>query len=497
MIQTEITFFEMIQKLFEKEYNLNQANALFNLDFLIHESNVDGIRGPVALQIEYFNLEHTMYSHVLDSIISQRINYVKRELKTKEIIKNAIIVTNLNNDVIEEYTSINVVSKEIAVWGRNEIEALLKKHSDIIIDSPDEIFLDSLNEEISELITHPEKREEQIRYNNNKYIEMLKNSLLYKQLSLFLGAGVSMSANLPAWSKLVQQLYFKALNENGVQMFDIDKQSDAYWKLTSHLGEMNLLIRTRYAKSLIKSNFLATVREHLYKNSKGTSQLLKEIAKLCVSNTKELSGVKSVITYNFDDLLEQHIEISNGEYTSIWKEEQSHVQGCLPIYHVHGFLPQSYTINDSIIFSEDDYHRVYKDMYSWSNLIQLNRLRDSNGLFIGLSLSDPNIRRLLDASRTNSKRNHFIIMRRVYTEGNVRYTSDMSNEVMEIIKPLETDHFLRKQYPQVFLSQETVQEAMLTEELLIEKDLNSLGLNVIWVNDFEEISTCLSNIIIK
>lgn len=96
------------------------------------------------------------------------------------------------------------MSKEIAVWGRNEVEALLKKHSDIIIDSPDEIFVDSLNEEISELIAHPEKREEQIRYNNNKYIEMLKNSLLYKQLSLFLGAGVSMSANLPAWSKLVQ-----------------------------------------------------------------------------------------------------------------------------------------------------------------------------------------------------------------------------------------------------------------------------------------------------
>lgn len=260
---------------------------------------------------------------------------------------------------------------------------------------------------------------------------------------------------------------------------------------------MNLLIPTRYAKSLIKSDFLATVREHLYKNSKGTSQLLKEIANLCVSNTKELSGVKSVITYNFDDLLEQHIEILNGEYTSIWKEEQSHVQGCLPIYHVHGFLPQSYTINDPIIFSEDDYHRIYKDMYSWSNLIQINRLRDSNGLFIGLSLSDPNIRRLLDASRTNSKRNHFIIMRRVYTEGNVRYTSDMSNEVMEIIKPLKTDHVLRKQYPQVFLSQETVQEAMLTEELLIEKDLNSLGLNVIWVNDFEEISTCLSNIIVN
>ncbi|SEB14145.1 hypothetical protein [Bacillus nitratireducens] len=150
-----------------------------------------------------------------------------------------------------------------------------------------------------------------------------------------------MSANLPAWSKLVQQLYFKALNENGVQMFDIDKQSDAYWKLTSHLGEMNLLIRTRYAKSLIKSDFLANVREHLYKNSKGSSQLLKEIANLCVPNTKELSGVKSVITYNFDDLLEKHIEILKGEYTSIWKEGQSQGQGCLPIYHVHGFLPQS------------------------------------------------------------------------------------------------------------------------------------------------------------
>ncbi|WP_179953517.1 hypothetical protein [Bacillus sp. SH8-8] len=47
-------------------------------------------------------------------------------------------------------------------------------------------------------------------------------------------------------------------------------------------------------------------------------------------------------------------------------------------------------------------------------------------------------------------------MKRLYTERNIRYTSGMSNEVMEIIKPLETNHVLRKQYPQVFLSQETV-----------------------------------------
>ena len=71
----------------------------------------------------------------------------------------------------------------------------------------------------------------------------------------------------------------------------------------------------------------------------------------------------------------------------------------MPIYHVHGFLPKSGEVDDAIlVFSEQSYHSQFIDPYSWSNIIQLTTYLSNICLFIGLSLSDPNLRRLLDIS---------------------------------------------------------------------------------------------------
>ncbi len=64
------------------------------------------------------------------------------------------------------------------------------------------------------------------------------------------------------------------------------------------------------------------------------------------------------------------------------------------------------------MFSEDSYHSQFIEPFSWSNLIQLNKLNQNTCLLIGLSLTDPNLRRLLDvSSRKNSEKkiNHYII----------------------------------------------------------------------------------------
>lgn len=50
-----------------------------------------------------------------------------------------------------------------------------------------------------------------------------------------------------------------------------------------------------------------------------------------------------------------------------------------------------------IIFTEEQYNTIASDPYSWPNIIQLREMSSSVGLMVGLSLSDRNIRRLLDA----------------------------------------------------------------------------------------------------
>ena len=42
-----------------------------------------------------------------------------------------------------------------------------------------------------------------------------------------------------------------------------------------------------------------------------------------------------------------------------------------------------------VVFSEDAYHSQFMEPFSWSNLIQLNKLGQSTCLFVGLSLTDP------------------------------------------------------------------------------------------------------------
>jgi SIR2-like domain len=54
----------------------------------------------------------------------------------------------------------------------------------------------------------------------------------------------------------------------------------------------------------------------------------------------------------------------------------------------------------------------YANPYSWANLVQMSLLLSQSCLFVGVSLTDPNIRRLLDACvALPIAHKHYAIMR--------------------------------------------------------------------------------------
>jgi hypothetical protein len=157
-------------------------------------------------------------------------------------------------------------------------------------------------------------------------------------------------------------------------------------------------------------DFIESVRSTLYKAGATQSNLLTEIAK--VTNLCEgKKGVKGIITYNYDSLLEEALRTIGRTYDRRDRRDKGSNRG-VPLRHVHGFLERSANPDEWIILSEKQYHDEYSNPYAWSNVVQLNAFRETTCLFVGLSMTDPNLRRLLEDSRKTVTPQHYVFLRR-------------------------------------------------------------------------------------
>lgn len=304
-------------------------------------------------------------------------------------------------------------------------------------------------------------REQQAKTRENKIIELAK-ALHDGRLTLVSGSGVTVDAGVPSWNDLLLQLLGTMITRMSTDHALPMSGADAN-KFHSRYSPSSLVVGT-YLKINLGNDFLRELRDALYCSNPKSSDLLNAIVDLSRPQ-RDGKPLDSIITFNFDALLEENLEKQNIAHRAIYGEGVRNSPNELPVYHVHGFLPRKGPIpeNMEVVFSEDAYHNQFIDPFSWSNLIQLNKLGQNTCLFIGLSLTDPNLRRLLDvAIRKNPEKtlNHFII----------------------------------KKTPSNTKSEATMDKLAL---LLEEQDANELGLNVIWVDEFEEIPKLLNSIALE
>ena len=235
-------------------------------------------------------------------------------------------------------------------------------------------------------------------------IDDAKFSFRENKCSLFLGAGVSMSAGGPSWETLL----FKAIKKNHKTITKRD-----FKKIFASCGQ-SPIVMGRYvapdSRSLdMLSNYL---KQHvLYKDVDiNHSELIKSICE-CVETEK----VESIITYNYDDLVETALEQRGRKRAISIFEKSRNTKDEIPVYHVHGLIPQFKSdIASTPVLSEKDYHDIYRKSYHWSNIEQLHALDRNTCFFIGLSMTDPNLRRLLDFSHTDSDNeiHHYAFLKR-------------------------------------------------------------------------------------
>lgn len=408
---------------------------------------------------------------------------IKTELKGADILI-AIITENFVNSawtqaelssVIFSTSSIRVLP---IVIGDVFLPDFLKETAFIKVNDPEEIteavlkVISQISDDKESCIPFQKRDTEPSRKKElEEKIGLLKEALIDNQLTLVCGAGISRDSSIPDWNELLVNI----LNEVFFnEKLDIPESKIRAEDLISLMPQSNLILG-KYLRLVLKNDFEKVVQKHLYSyynqdrdfestmmvqgheiiNYALETNMMKAIVELARPKRRG-KRLESIITFNFDDLIECALSKHNIEYCSIWKEGQIYGIDALPIFHVHGFLPNQREIDSpNLVFSEEAYHSQFIDPYSWSNLIQLNTFSANICLFVGLSLSDPNLRRLLDISwRRNQRCKHYIIMRK----------GPKKNRTDEIAT------------------------------MLFEQDANSLGLNVIWCSDFSEIPSILSSI---
>lgn len=307
-------------------------------------------------------------------------------------------------------------------------------------------------------------------------LEKLREEFAKGNLSLFCGAGISISAGIPGWSVLLKHL-ISQLFSRGHEKVAIDTRSSIA-EVYQRYFNLPPVVIAQYLKNGLGKDFKETVRGALYAGSPVSSPLIDVVCELCRPQ-RERKSLNSIVTFNFDDLVEENLAKNRIRYKSIYREGQRSVPSELPLYHVHGFLPREGAIDErqELVFSSDAYHTQFIDPFSWSNLTQLNHLNQNTCLFVGLSMTDPNLRRLLDVSMRKDPEktlNHFVFKKRYDVEDCAAAIASSG------IRTRAEEHALR---------------LVETAEILEEKDANALGLNLIWVNEFCEIPVILHSLV--
>ena len=326
-----------------------------------------------------------------------------------------------------------------------------------------------------------EKAKKDWKEERDEIIRKAQKMVALENSALFLGAGVSMSAKMPSWKDLLKGLMgeVKLLKEPTLEAFK---------ELSSHVleecGDSNLIMG-RYLQKAIslydsKVLFSELIQKYLY-NDKNTSPLLMNLARIV-----QKKKVNEIITYNFDDLLEQNLAKinlrDNLDYTAISKDAEIRGHNTLPIYHVHGIIPKEGPV-DTVVFSEEEYHKRYSTAYHWSNVEQLHALTRMHCFFVGLSMIDPNLRRLLDAAKDMNKSNginHYAFLQRKNLENYC---------IPDVNKACKYVHVSGS-----LIDKAKQKEIYDLNYAVIDSMFKDLGVNVIWYEDHNDLPELVAKV---
>ena len=244
--------------------------------------------------------------------------------------------------------------------------------------------------------------------NESINLQLLLDSIQKKPLVLFVGAGIN-CPRVPTWNQMLDGILHKVLS----MKFSIDNLNAGQLSalLKWHANALTVYEKASLVKIISGKQYHYFLKDILYKNA-GVSpgETFVQAAALCRSGR-----VQAVVSYNYDDYLIREVAgfrqtfLGGSVFPSPYAARPAPgaagplAAGTgLPFYFVHGYIPgnanSTYLEKTDIVLSADEYFNIMLDPYSWQTTSQVHFLRNSTCLFIGTSLSDWNMLRLIQTA---------------------------------------------------------------------------------------------------
>lgn len=244
---------------------------------------------------------------------------------------------------------------------------------------------------------------------NKRNIEEAITALKSTPCTFFMGSGISVDAGAPTWNELLRLILVSNTNLDPLGLGDED------YNIIHKSLVYSPLITATYVLNINKDDkdeLPALLHPLIYTRNKfayiPTKPVLPKIAELI----RDCENIETIITFNYDDFLESELEKLKVNFTSV--HEKGALEGKdLPIYHVHGYVPRNRKGGSKeITLLEEDYHNKYSNDTHWSNIEIQHALIRNTCFFFGLSMTDPNLRRLLDYAKQEDegKPRHFVFL---------------------------------------------------------------------------------------
>jgi hypothetical protein len=272
------------------------------------------------------------------------------------------------------------------------------------------------------------------------------------QVALVLGAGVSKDSGVPLYTDLARQLLELAYQRHKLKGVSDDVLTFIAEQEAGSMPDPDTILQYVYNHLDANESLRLLIKEVLYRHV-NTQRSHKMVSRATYRDNPTLDAVITfcsavpgsplapdstsrwetnpkiggILTTNYDNLVEGAFGSKYGK--SLLKpvaregaRETLPGKRVIPVYHVHGYVsyvddpsaPDRVKASDLVI-AEEDYYRTFYNLLGFSNVVAMSILRQFSCLFVGCSMRDRNIRRILyhlrrERTHSSTVHPHFAIL---------------------------------------------------------------------------------------